>query len=109
MRLGEVQAFLLKEQTMLKAVVRGGEIYPLEPLPSDCREGQPLCAEKDDGEPPLEEIDRDFAVLASPCQASEAAHEEQLEATLQQAHRQAKEQVRRHMGSASSGCASFKG
>ena len=83
---------------MLKAIVRGGEIRPLEPLPVDWQEGQQLRVEKADGEVPIEEIDRDFAVLASLCAACEAADEEQLERALQEARRQAKEQVRRHMG-----------
>ena len=84
---------------MLKAVVSRGEIRPLEPLPVDWQEGQRLRVEKaDDGETPVEEIDRDFAVLAKLCEASEPADEEQLERALQEAHRQAKEQVRRHMG-----------
>jgi hypothetical protein len=51
---------------MLKAVVSRGEIRPLQPLPSDWREGQPLRVEKDDGETPVEEIDRDFAVAGEP-------------------------------------------
>jgi hypothetical protein len=84
---------------MVKAVVNQGEIRALEPLPADWQEGQPLRIEKaEDSEPPLEEIDRDFAVLASLCQASEPADEEQLERALQAARRAAKEQVRRHMG-----------
>ncbi len=84
---------------MVKAVVSRGEIRPLEPLPLDWQEGQPLRVEKaDDGETPVEEIDRDFAVLASLSAASEPADEEQLERALQEAYRQAKEQVRRHMG-----------
>ncbi len=84
---------------MLKAVVSGGEIRPLEPLPVDWREGQPLLVEKaDDGEPSVEEIDRDFAVLAAMCEASDPADEEQLVRALQEARRQAKEQVRREMG-----------
>jgi hypothetical protein len=84
---------------MVKAVVTRGEIRPLEPLPADWQEGQPLRVEKaDDSETPVDEIDRDFAVLASLCEASEPADEEQLERALQEAHRQAKEQVRRHMG-----------
>lgn len=84
---------------MLKAVVRCGEIRPLEPLPADWQDGQRLRVEKaDDGETPVEEIDRDFAVLAALCEASEPADEEQLEGALQEALRQAKEQVRRHMG-----------
>ena len=84
---------------MLKAIVTRGEICPLEPLPADWQEGQRLRVEKaDDGETSLDEIDRDFAVLASLCEASEPADEEQLERALAEAHRQAKEQVRRQMG-----------
>ena len=83
---------------MVKAVVSRGEIRPLEPLPADWQEGQPLRVEKDDGEMLVEEIDRDFAVLSNLCEASEPADEEQLERALQEARRQAKEQVRRHMG-----------
>ena len=84
---------------MVKAVVRGGEIRPLEPLPADWHDGQPLRVEKaDEGETSVEEIDRDFALLAALCEASEPADEEQLERALREAHRQAKEQVRRHMG-----------
>ena len=84
---------------MVRAVVSGGEIRPLEPLPADWQEGQPLRVEKaEDGETSVEEIDRDFAVLAELCQASEPAEEDQLKRALQEAHLQAKEQVRRHMG-----------
>ena len=53
---------------MVKAVVSCGEVRPLEPLPADWREGQPLRIEKeDDSESPVEEIDRDFAVLDALC------------------------------------------
>jgi hypothetical protein len=83
---------------MLKAVVRNGEIRPLEPLPADWQEGQPLSVEKADDEATVEEIDRDFAVLNALCESSEPADEEQLELALQEARRQAKEQVRRQMG-----------
>ena len=83
---------------MVKAIVSHGEIRPLEPLPVDWQEGQRLCIEKaDDGETPLEEIDRDFAVLAILCEASEPAEEEQLERALQEARQLAKEQARRRM------------
>jgi hypothetical protein len=47
---------------------------------------------------PIEEIDREFAVLATLCETSEPVDEEQLERALQEAHRQAKEQVRKNMG-----------
>ena len=84
---------------MVKAVVSRGEIRPLEPLPADWHEGQPLRVERaDDGDTLVEEIDRDFAMLASLCASSEPADEEQLDSSLREAHRQAKEQVRRHMG-----------
>jgi hypothetical protein len=85
---------------MVKAVVSGGEIRPTEPLPADWQEGQPLRVEKadDTNTSSDEEIDRDFAVLASLCETSEPADEEQLERALQEARRQAKEQVRRQMG-----------
>ncbi len=65
---------------MLKAVVTHGEIRPLEPLPTDWQEGQSLRVEKaDDREATVEEIDRDFAVLATLCETGEPADEEQLE------------------------------
>jgi hypothetical protein len=84
---------------MVKAVVSRGEIRPLEPLPADWQEGQKLRVEKaDDGEPSVEEIDRDFSVLANLCETSEPGEEEQLERAVQEARRQAKEQVRRQMG-----------
>jgi hypothetical protein len=84
---------------MVKAVVSQGEIRPLEPLPAEWQEGQRLRVEKaDDGETPVDHIDRDFDELARMCETSELADEEQLERALQEAHRQAKEQVRRHMG-----------
>ena len=76
---------------MLKAVVIQGEIRPLEPLPSDWREGQQLRIEKADDEKSLEEIDHDFAVLEKLCEAGEPAEEEQLERALQEARRLAKE------------------
>lgn len=83
---------------MLKAVVSQGEIRPLEPLPADWQEGQQLRVEKaDETETSVEEIDRDFAVLATLCESSEPAAEEQLKRALQEARLQSKEQVRRHM------------
>jgi hypothetical protein len=73
-------------------------IRPLEPLPADWQEGQQLRVEKAEGETPVEAIDRDFALLATLFEASEPADEEQWERALQDARRQAKEKVRRHMG-----------
>jgi hypothetical protein len=84
---------------MVNAVVSRGEIRPLEPLPAEWQEGQRLRVEKvEEGEMSVEEIDCDFKVLADLCELSEPADEKQLEQALQEAHRQAKEQVRRQMG-----------
>lgn len=84
---------------MVKAIVSGGGIRPLEPLPGDWQEGQPLRVEKaDDGEPPPDEIDRDFALLATMCESREPVDEERMESALLEAKRQAKERVRHQMG-----------
>ncbi len=83
---------------MLKVVVIHGEIRLLEPLPADWQEGQRLRIEKaDEEETPVEEIDRDFAELEKLCETSVPAEEEQVEQSLQEARRLAKEQVRRQM------------
>lgn len=83
----------------MKAVVRGGEICPLEPLPADWRDGQRLRVEKEsDADLSAEDIDRDFATLAALCATSDPAEEEQLERALHEARRKAKEQVRQQMG-----------
>ena len=98
-KMARLKSPILEGMSVVKAVVSRGEIRPLEPLPDDWQEGQPLQVEKADSDEALvEEIDRDFAVLASLCVASEPANEDQLERALRDARRQAKEQVRRQMG-----------
>ncbi len=83
---------------MVRAVVKSGEIQPLEPLPSDWQEGKPLSVEKaEDGEITANEIDRDFAILEQLCANSDPEDEAQLEQKLLEARRQAKELVRRQM------------
>ena len=77
---------------MVKAIVSQGQIHALEPLPADWPEGQPLRVDKADDEPPVEAIDRDFAVLARLCETSEPADEGRLERALQDARRRANEQ-----------------
>jgi hypothetical protein len=48
-----------EDKPVVKAVVSRGEIRPLEPLPVDRQQGQPLRVQKvDDGETPVEKIDR---------------------------------------------------
>ena len=51
---------------MLKAVISRGQIRPLEPLPADWQEGQPLRVEKaDDDESPAKLVCRDPYVLGA--------------------------------------------
>ncbi len=84
---------------MVNAVVTGGEIRPLEPLPADWRDGQRVRIERaDEAEPTVEEIDRDFAVLAAMCESSDPADEEKMRQAIREAKELAKEQVRRDMG-----------
>jgi hypothetical protein len=81
------------------AVLKNGEIRPLEPLPADWQEGQRLRVESvDDDEATPEQIDRDFALLANLCSDSDPADEDRLSEALREAHEQAKQQVRRQMG-----------
>jgi hypothetical protein len=88
-----------ERKPLVNAIMSHAEMRPLEPLPADGQEGQRLRVEKaDDGEMSVEEIDRDYVELARLCEASEVVEEEQLERALQEAHCQAKEQVRRQMG-----------
>jgi hypothetical protein len=47
---------------------------------------------------PVEEIDGDFAILATQCSDSEPAEEDQLERALHDARSQAKDQERRQTG-----------
>jgi hypothetical protein len=85
---------------MVNAVISGGEIRPLGPLPSDWKEGQRLRIEPDDDEREMtiEEIDRDFAILEAMCANRDPTDEEIMQRALDEAHRLAKEQVRREMG-----------
>jgi hypothetical protein len=94
-----IENSVLEVLSMVRAIMSDGEIRPIEPMPADWRDGQRLRIEKaDDGDMPLEEIDRDFAELAELCAASESADEDQMERALQEARRQSKDHVRQRMG-----------
>jgi hypothetical protein len=87
--------FRIREgKSVLTAIVSRGEIRPLEPLPADWCEGQPLQSDKADvSEMPVEEIDGDFAILGTLCSDSESADKDQLERALHHARCQAKDQI----------------
>jgi hypothetical protein len=84
---------------LVKAIVSGGVIQPLEPLPPDWHDGQELRVEKaDENEMSVGQIDQDFAELALLCADSDPSDEEVVREALEQAHRDAKTHVRRQMG-----------
>jgi hypothetical protein len=95
---------IAEDRLMVKAVVSGGVIRPLEPLPEDWREGQSVVIEKAENLPDEldnvdpEEVDRDFAELAAPCANRDAEDEEIMARALGEQKRIAKDQVRREMG-----------
>jgi ABC-type siderophore export system fused ATPase/permease subunit len=84
---------------MVKAVISHGQIRPLEPLPADWHEGQPLSVDRmEENEMTVETINRDFILLDQLCTTNDSKNEQLLDNALQQAKLQAKEQVRRQMG-----------
>ncbi len=87
---------------MPKAVLKDGLIYPLERLPSEWRNGQELRVEAAETEAlteaEREEIDRSFDELERMCAQGDPEDDERLRIALEEAHRIAKEQMRRRMG-----------
>ena len=98
----QVLAMEIRESRMPKAILKNGQIQPLDPLPADWTEGQELDVEASQtrlgAEPTPAEIDSDFQKLDAICALGDSADDERLERVLDEAHRQAKEQVRRKMG-----------
>jgi hypothetical protein len=86
---------------MPRAMLKDGVIYPLEPLPTEWRDGQELRVERADfvaaSEESAAEIDRDFAELAALCAVADPAEDERFGQALDEAKQLAKEEVRRQM------------
>ena len=82
----------------IRAVVRDGTIYPLEPLPEDWHDGQEVQVEPSPPDDP-EEIERWYAELKalSPAQY-DPGERERIDAIMAQADEQQKAIVRRQMG-----------
>jgi hypothetical protein len=73
------------------AVLHNGQIKPIEPLPAEWQEGQRLRVETlDEDEATPEQIDRDFALLASLCADSDPADEERIGQALNEARQMSK-------------------
>lgn len=85
---------------MIRAVLRNGLIFPLDPLPSHWKDGQKLRVKalRARTEESPEEIDRQFQALEAAAQAIDPKDCEIVEAALREADRRAKEWMRREMG-----------
>ncbi len=85
---------------MVKAILRGGLIYPLGPLPEAWQEGQELRVEEDETRLSSDpaRLDEWYAALESLCATGNREDQKRLGSALAQAHEEAKAQVRRQMG-----------
>ena len=84
---------------MVRAVLRGGVIYPLEPVPENWSDGQELRVQADELTGDGSDSDawsREMAGLAA--ELDDPAAWEQLDGCLREADAQAKAWVRREMG-----------
>ncbi len=84
---------------MPRAVLRGGIIHLLDPLPSDWKEGQGLWVdatpESDDGP---EEIDKWFRELNELCAQGDPEEDKRLQEFLTEIRREARGMARRGAG-----------
>jgi hypothetical protein len=82
----------------IKAILRGGRIQPLEPLPPDWSEGQELVIE----EPDLSQTPAEIAQWAKELEESTAnipaEEHDRLERALEENERESKAAVRREWG-----------
>ncbi len=84
---------------MIRAVVKNGQIQPLEPLPSNWTDGRELFVEAEETpEKSSVDIDRWFAELEASVAKNDPEDLDRMEATLREADIQAKAVVRREMG-----------
>jgi hypothetical protein len=84
---------------MPKAVLRGGVIVPLEPLPPDWVDGQELIVEpaEEPNDTP-EAIDRWARKMEAVCADSTPEDEERMRQAIREHREQAKAQMRQEMG-----------
>jgi hypothetical protein len=81
---------------MLKAVLRNGEIVPMEPLPSDWKEGIALDVAKTECD--NVDIDAWAKMMNQVCADSSVEDEDRMRTAIDEHRRQAKAQMRREMG-----------
>jgi hypothetical protein len=82
---------------MPRAIVKGGMIYPIEPLPPDWIDGHEVVVEDARPDSP-EAIDKWYADMEELTKDMDPEEDKRLEEALAEADRLAKAQVRREMG-----------
>jgi hypothetical protein len=82
---------------MPRAILKGGVIYPIEPLPADWADGREVWIEDAEADTP-EAVDQRFAELEESAKQIDPADDERLEEAIADVRRHAKETVRREMG-----------
>jgi hypothetical protein len=83
---------------MIRAVVKNGSIFPIDPIPPDWVEGFQVIVE-DANPPPVEDLDEWFRELQDLGPALyEPGEREMVQAILNEADKQAKDIVRQQMG-----------
>jgi hypothetical protein len=84
---------------MIRAILRDGQIQPLDPLPTGWDEGQELQITEVEPSDDPEAIERWWSELSELAnQPHDPADWERLESALDEADRLAKDQVRKEMG-----------
>jgi hypothetical protein len=84
---------------MPKAILKGGIIYPLEPLPPDWRDGTELWVEgarEPNGD--QEEVEDAFRQLEEAVKQIDEADFQKLQAAIRQVREEGKAQMRKEMG-----------
>ena len=83
---------------MVRAVLRDGVIYPVDPLPPDWTDGRELRVEDaQEPEDSPEALDRWYRELEALCAQNDPEDDDRLMAALAEAHEQAKAMVRREL------------
>lgn len=84
---------------MVKAVLHGGVIQPIDPLPPEWKEGQELWVEGTvDPDDRPEAIDQWYQELEALCAGGNPVDEERLHTAIREMRQEAKEMMRREMG-----------
>jgi hypothetical protein len=82
----------------IKAVIRGGRIEPMEPLPLEWREGQELLVEQPDGSAGNVKVDQWVQDLDEATALVPAGEHQRFQQAMEEIERESKNRVRREWG-----------